>query len=485
MGSGFDVRTAFMLLGVLAAASALGGYATLRPSLHRGNLLWLISGGCFGAGGVLLALRGAIPDLLSFELAHGALVGGLAGQALAIHQEGRPRLRQGGRTLLLAVVLPLVSVGVFAVVRRVDVVWGVAYFALAVGVGCVAVVVTALRLWRSSGQRGAAIVALTFGVLAAAMVGRIASVLYRSSSEPAFEPGLNQMFMLVAGYLTLVLGQVGYLGMQFERIAKGRVATAREAAILAERARQTQLREEALRDLLEERNQLIQSLARHESASGLSRFAMDRPHELSQPLCASKLNLESVLARAEGGGFDPGVLGALRSIDSSNDRLEQQLQQLRILLATHDASDHRPIELEPWVRRTLPILEGSFRDQSVALEVLPCADPVWALASPTQLQQLTLILCTNALLHLAPRERRAPAWVRVSVGREGDEAWLLVEDAGPEQSPGAPALERINLGLAIATRIAQAHRGRLESRDGARAGSMAFRLSLPAIAPPQ
>ncbi len=485
METSFDVRTGFLLLGILAAASALGGYATLRSSLHRGNLLWLISGGCFGAGGVLLALRASVPDVLSFEVAHGSLVAGLVGQALAVRQEGRPRLRQGRRALVLGVGLPLLSVAVFACVRRLEVVWGIAYFAFAVGVAALCVVVAAVRLWLASRQRGAAIIALTFGVLTVAMGGRMTAVLLGGGQDPAFAPGFNQLAMLAAAFFTLVVGQVGYVGMQFERIAKSRVATARQAAVLTERARQTQLREDALHDLVEERNQLIQRLARHESASDLARFAMDLPHELSQPLCASKLNLEGVLAHVERGNTDPDVVGALRSIDTSNDRVLQQLQQLRILLATHDASDHRPVELEALLRRTVPILEGSYRDQSVTLEVKPGAGPLWVMASPTQLQQLTLILCTNALLHLAPRERHSPAWVRVSVAREGDEACLLVEDAGPELSLAAPASERINLGLAIATRIAQAHRGRLESVDGGRSSPTAFRLSLPAIAPPQ
>jgi hypothetical protein len=54
MDTSLDVRTGFMVLGVLALASAAGCYVTLRASLHRGNLLWLASGVCFGAGALLL-----------------------------------------------------------------------------------------------------------------------------------------------------------------------------------------------------------------------------------------------------------------------------------------------------------------------------------------------------------------------------------------------------------------------------------------------
>ncbi len=487
MDSTFDVRTGFMVLGILALASAAGGYATLRASLHRGNLLWFGSGLFFGAGSLLLALRPLLPPLLSFEMAHLSLVGGLAGQALALRHEGRPELRMDSRTWGLYVGLPLLSAVVFAFVRRIDPLWGIAHFAIGVGIGALAVALGALRIWRGGRQRGAAIIALTFGVLALAMVGRIAGALTGDAVDPAFAPGLNQLAMLAAAFFTLVLGQVGYLGLQFERIARSRIASARQAAAMAERARQTQLREAALRELVEERNQLIQHLARHETASDLARFAMDLPHQLSQPLCASKLNLEGVLARLATAPTDPEVAQALRAIDASNERVLQLLQQLRLLLDTHDARDHREVELRELIEQTAPILQGSFRDQAVALEVLPGRATACVHASPTQIKQLILILCVNALtwLQSASRERGQPAWVRLGLEVAPDAAHLTVESSAASRPPGEPAPERIDVGLAIATRIAQAHGGELSAVGPGSPGAVAFRLSLPLNAPGQ
>ncbi len=485
MDTSFDVRTGFMVLGILAIASAAGCYTTLRASLHRGNLLWLASGLCFGAGGLLLALRGSIPPILSFELAHASAVAGLVGQALAMRQEGRPRLRQGGRIVLLCFVVPVLSSCLFAYVRRLDAVWGVVYFSLAVGLSALAVVLVALHLWRAGRQRGAAIVALTFAVLAVAMVGRMAGAILGDAADPAFAPGLNQLVMLAAAFFTLVLGQVGYLGLQFERIAKGRVATARQAAVMTERARQTQLREAALHDLVEERNQLIQHLARHETASDLARFAMDLPHQLSQPVCATKLNVEEVLVRMTSGGADPEVIKALRAVDASNERVQELLQQLRILLAHQDARDHRDVELGGLVAQTVPILQGSFRDQGVALEVVPAAGPACVHASPTQIQQLLLILCTGALARVQAGARTpdAPAWVRVELTLEGGEAHLTVRNSAHTPREGDRPSERIDVGLAIATRIAQAHCGLLSPIEGEAPGVSGFWLSLPLNAP--
>jgi signal transduction histidine kinase len=484
MDTSLDVRTGFMVLGVLALASAAGCYATLRASLHRGNLLWLASGLSFGAGALLLAFRPSIPPILSFELAHVCLVGGLLGQALAMRQEGRPRLRQGGHILWLGVGVPLLSAAVFAGVRRLDVVWGIAYFALATGVGALMVVLAAWRVWRTSRQRGAAIIALTFALLVIALVGRLGGAILGDVADPAFAPGLNQLVMLAAAFFTLVLGQVGYLGLQFERIAKGRVATARQAAVMTERARQTQLREAALHDLVEERNQLIQHLARHETASDLARFAMDLPHQLSQPVCATKLNVEEVLVRLAQAGTDAEVMKALHAVDASNDRVQQLLQQLRILLAHHDARDHRDLDLGALVAQTVPILQGSFRDQAVALEVTPARAPTGVHANPTQLQQLLLILCTNALTQVqAMRAPDTSAWVRVEMSAQEREVHLTVRHCGQGPRQADRPSERIDVGLAIATRIAQAHGGLLSPVEGQAPGAGGFRLSLPLRVP--
>lgn len=484
MDTSLDIRTGFVVLGVLALASAAGCYATLRASLHRGNLLWLASGVSFGAGALLLALRPSIPPILSFELAHVCLVGGLLGQALAMRQEGRPRLRQRGHILWLGVGVPLLSAAVFAGVRRLDVAWGIAYFALATGVGALMVVLAAWRVWRTSRQRGAAIIALTFALLVIALVGRLGGAILGDAADPAFAPGLDQLVMLAAAFFTLVLGQVGYLGLQFERIAKGRVASARQAAVMTERARQTQLREAALHDLVEERNQLIQHLARHETASDLARFAMDLPHQLSQPVCATKLNVQEVLVRLAQAGTDAEVMKALHAVDASNDRVQQLLQQLRILLAHHDARDHRDLDLGALVAQTVPILQGSFRDQAVVLEMTPARAPAGVHANPTQLQQLLLILCTNALTQVqAMRAPDTPAWVRVEVSAQDREVHLTVRHCGPGPRQADRLSERIDVGLAIATRIAQAHGGLLSPVEGQAPGAGGFRLSLPLRVP--
>ena len=86
--------------------------AALRVQPRRGHLWWCVSGAAFGVSCLLVGLRHAIPDVLSFVVANSCLVGALTGQAAALIEErGR---RVGLRwpallTILFAVEVPLVT----------------------------------------------------------------------------------------------------------------------------------------------------------------------------------------------------------------------------------------------------------------------------------------------------------------------------------------------------------------------------------------
>lgn len=483
MTPAFDIRTAYLMLGVLSLASAYGSYVTLRASAHRGNIHWVMAGVAFGLGCLLLSLRSQVADALTYELAHALMAGSFCIHVAALRHEAGARARP-----LLGWGLAFASTAVFAFVRHIEPLWGMAYFSLMVLFGSAAVVVAASALWRLRRQQGSALVALAYAVLGAGMLVRLAHLAQADGSNP-FQPGVNQVILQVAGFFAVVLGQVGYLGLQFERMVVDRIASERQSAMLAERTQQTLLREAALNARVEERNQLIQRIARSETASALALFATALPHELSQPLCASKLQLEGVLARLERDRADPMLIKAVRSADASNDRVLQLLQQLRILLLAHEDADQAPVDLVALVRQTLPILEGSFRDGAVALESALGDEPVRVRASLTQLQQLLLILCTNALsvlVRMRAASDRAPR-VRVSLSVAGGQARLCVEDSGPGYTPAAPAsllepyvpdADRFDAGLTVARRIAQAHHGRLEIGGGTLGGA-AFTVSLP------
>lgn len=483
MSDYFDIRTAYLLLGVLSLAAALGVHATLRQRRRARHQTWVGAGLAFGLALVMIAARGHVPEVVTYDLSHLGLVAAVLLYVSALGAE----FGRGWSIRTMALVL-VTSAVLYGTLTRIDRGLGLSYNVVVMLGGAVLITVTAVRTWWHTRQAVVLAIAAGFGTLVVSLIIRLLSLAPSPGAGGAFEPGLAQMLMMVAGLLAVILGNLGYLGLQFLRMAADQVATAQRAAVEAERARQTQARELALRGLLEERNQLIQRIARSEAASDLALFATALPHELSQPLCASMLSLDSLKATLERQG-DPGLLPVVRAIESSNARVLDLLQQLRILLQAQETSDREPVDLRALVQRTLPILEGSFREAQVRLTTDLPPGPADVLASATQLQQLLLILCTQALDEC----RRLPAdppgsQVQVSLEVDPRQVRLRVDDSG--QRTGAQLRQqmqaavthtgggRMGLGLAVAQRVAQAHHGQLQIRESWLGGA-SFILSLP------
>lgn len=457
----FDPRTAFLLLGIMSLAASLGVFAALRVQVRSGNRQWAAAGLVFGAGCVLLALRGSLPEVISFEVTHACLTAGLLLHAASLRQESGPRIPTAW--LLCGV---LASALVYGLLRRIEPVYGLGYSALVFAVVSAAISVIALALWRRHRQAGALVIAIAFACFLAGLVVRTWFLPGSWARGGPLESGAHQVGLLVGGFLAVILSHVGYLGLQFDRLSAERVASERQAAILAERTAQTALREAALRELLRERNDMIQRLARSEAASELAHFATRLPHELSQPLCASRLNLENLRRHLEEAGTPGALLPLTRALEADNDRVMRMLDQLRILLRTQEEATREVLDLAALVAQTLPVVESSFEARGWRLSMASPHSPVRVEANQTQLQQLLLVLCTGVLDALRGADGPPGSCVvRIATAPLPDAEVLL--------SIELPALQASSLsvpvrsGLALAHRIAQAHHGRLEPRrDG-------------------
>jgi len=331
MSLDFDIRTAYVLLGVLSLGGAVGVHASLRERGRPRHRAWVVGAACFGGALTLVALRGVIPELVTFEISHLLFVSAFVLQISAIRAE----LGQGWRARAMGLIV-LGSVLLYTALTTLDRGWGLMYNAVVIMAGSLVIVGSALALWRQALQLPALVIASGFGLLSATLLARILSLLQTSlGSGGPFEPGVTQVVLMMGGLFAIILGNLGYLGLQFLRMAAERVESERTAAMEVERSRQNRERAAALNQLLEERNQLIQRLARSEAASDLALFATTLPHELSQPLCAAKLSLDG-LRRALEKVADPSLVAMVRSIETSNDRVLDLLQQLRILLQTQE-----------------------------------------------------------------------------------------------------------------------------------------------------
>ncbi|PZG21979.1 sensor histidine kinase [Nonomuraea aridisoli] len=218
------------------------------------------------------------------------------------------------------------------------------------------------------------------------------------------------------------------------------------------------------------------------SAEQQRRFASDASHELRTPIAGLRAQLESAQLYPDDTDLQKLVDSALRDTD----RLEAIITDLLLLArigSRVDAARER-IDLAGLVRAELKVRNDKLPVR-VDLEQGVVVDGV-----RLQLARVLTNLLDNA-------QRHAEHTVRVTVGREGGQAVLAVENDGVEIA--VEDRERIferftrldaarsrdtggtGLGLAIARDVVQAHRGHIcveDYRGGAR-----FVLRLP-IAPP-
>jgi signal transduction histidine kinase len=199
-------------------------------------------------------------------------------------------------------------------------------------------------------------------------------------------------------------------------------------------------------ELAETLNAMLASLERAQEAE--HRFVGDASHELRTPLTALRGNA-AYLAKH---GADPAVVA---DIQAGAERLGELLDDL-LALAREDAA--ASLQAEP-VR--LADLAGG-----VVIE-----RDVWTSGERAALERAVDNLVRNAHKHGAEP-------VTVTVGGDGEWAFVRVEDAGPGPADPARIFERFHrgdeargegsgLGLAIVRAIAERHGGRVEV-DGAR-----------------
>jgi len=208
-------------------------------------------------------------------------------------------------------------------------------------------------------------------------------------------------------------------------------------------------------------------------------------HELRQPLFAIQNFARAARRQLQVGG--------LAKCDEHLEQIERQVERIQLLSERLRQLSSRPLRLQP----------GRFRD--VAAEAIgQLAD--WATAQgvtladesdaqrdtiqcdPVLLQQLLINLLRNSVDALTASAFTGLKMVRVRATAQGSRLIVDVIDSGPGIHPAdAPKIFTpgfstkdggSGIGLALACRIATAHRGTIRLHDH-RAGQTTFRLELP------
>jgi signal transduction histidine kinase len=212
------------------------------------------------------------------------------------------------------------------------------------------------------------------------------------------------------------------------------------------------------------------------------RFGADASHELRTPLAAIRANVELLRTWAS---TEPAARdAAIASIDQASRRAARLVEDL-LYLARADRRAPRPVEPVKLDDVVLGVVrEASQLRPEVPIEIVRL-DEATVEGEPFGLQQLLLNVLDNAL-----RVSPAGASVEVELAAAGTQVEVSVRDQGPGIAPDelGRIFERLyshegsGLGLAIAAAIARDHGGELRAGNDPERGAT-FTLTLPLRSP--
>lgn len=463
-----DPYTTVFTVGFLYTIMPLTVWTVLRGR-HDGisTALWCVGALLSGLSYILYAMRLTLPDWATLYAANAIGYVAYAMRWAAVRRErGVPvAVLPVAGLVVLATVLYAVSVGHGPRVRI-----GYASFVLAAASGALGW--EAWRLARCSRSRSAMMVSVTYLLLAAAGLARLAAVLGRPEEPDVFNFTAEVYAVIVAGVLTALWGNIGYLGVAMENAQRRESQRRVELAAATARSAEAERRAAEMKALSDERQELLRVIS----------------HEARQPLH----NAQAVLQ---------GVDDALHSGVAGSDAVAARIARARLVLRQITASLDNTLAAS-----TLLVEEGrptALRDADIDMLVelclgdLPPAErgrvdvvrqtDVRTAAMDIGLMRLALRnLLDNALAYATPGSR---VTLRVADSDEPLALLFEVADSGPGIAPallprvfergtrGRLDLHGQGLGLYIVRRAMQRQGGTAEVRSAA--GGTAFTLAVP------
>jgi signal transduction histidine kinase len=257
-------------------------------------------------------------------------------------------------------------------------------------------------------------------------------------------------------------------------------------ALVEERRRVEREREDLLR-----RAQLARAEAETANRAKDEFLAM-LGHELRNPLAAI-ISAVSVLDRIGQQDEVAGLArGAIRHQITHLGRLVDDLLDIAHVTSGDIVLACEPLNLATSVQRSVSNMASTGRLERHVIDVR--AEPVWASADPTRLNQIVANLLTNAIKYTSPG-----GTIRVRVGWEEEQAIVGVADTGigipPSLLPhmfdlpvqGERRLDHaqggLGVGLTLVRRLVELHGGRVEAFSEGPGRGSEFVVRLPRIAP--
>lgn len=282
-------------------------------------------------------------------------------------------------------------------------------------------------------------------------------------------------FLILATIFQLVMNTLSYIaigGYWSERISIANI--------------RSQVENQEVRELLLERETLINSLLKANKTVATGALSASIAHELNQPLGASHLNIQFLQKKLADGEVDPAMQKEiLDTLLSDNQRAAMIIRSLRSIFADEKLTSES-IDISELMHSVMSIVRPELQSKSIQI-VLNLQNRLMLCVNRSEIQQVILNLINNAIQALSSQDIQEKI-ITIS-GRyiqEGVE--ISVIDNGPGLSKAAQSdlfellsTERhkgMGLGLWLCKHIVMRHGGKIFYQARLEGGAQ-FTLVLP------
>jgi signal transduction histidine kinase len=467
----FDIRTAFLILGVLYLLLPTMTWVVLKDQHSQQIALWC-SGGLLAGGGLIFSgLRGGVPEwaaiyipILMFLLSNFARI-----QSLRLDLGIPWRLRTiavAGTTFYLMVLA--VDVGLHNAILRaqlVSLMWAGLLSHLAM---------LAWIIGRDEQSRSARWIAWVYGVVSLTILYRWYSLLglAPNSNINVLHEGLPVKLFALSVLPASVVGHFCYVGLALDR------AMRREIKAAAHQARE------------EESRRLGLQVAQLDRQRSLGELSASLGHELNQPLTAILTNAQVGQRGVQNGRIHQDQMGEIfEKIIANTQRASQIIERIRGFIRPSE-SRREKVNLNRLVCEVAKLVADDAISRKVTFVMPDDPNEVWVMGDSVQLSQIVLNVFRNAIEALTTMPLRG---IHVSCSSARGRAMVRIQDTGPGFTPqtlaqiGTPFLTTkstgLGMGIPISRSIAEQHGGKLTFANvPAKHGSGAIvELDLPAL----
>jgi len=443
-----------------------------------------------GMAVVLLSMRGLVPEFLFLYVAQLLMLAGNGGRMVALRMYLLPESQNRVYwTYGLACVTYFIFFVCLMAVLKAD--WAaLLLFNAFYAVLCFDYFRIGLQLHRKRKSLGANLLMWGGLILSFSLGLRSIGVALGGSIDELYQPSWHQAIMVVGQFMSITLCNIAFLRIFLEIAEQKKMALAHELTLTNERADEVQRTSLILKQLLEEREEIIRQLTLFNKTAGMGALVASLAHELNQPLSVIQTNagmIELVLNDHESKlDQDPRIDKAMTGLRKANHRAATIITTLRNMFG-HGRKTISVFDFNELVNDVLLLTQPTLNKQGIAVQLQLETRVLKLTGDKSQLQQVLLNLLTNAIESF-PAKFDGDKTITVQTNLDNDQIVMSVTDNGvgisPEIETDIFELLRTNkesgmgIGLWLSKTIIDSHQGSISFTTNVNQGTQ-FVVALP------